>query len=197
MFNASIIVDSLVIGTAETKNLFKISKHTGGYTFNPTSRLLLFQTFLLKPFLNIQAHPEIVRVPVVHWPTSTPKEADMKTVYNVPPCRPHEPQTGNFISLDAASRFLTTKRSASLLGQAQTMSGSSSGISGNSRPLGADRLCLSSGKIFLDEMRHMIGHPHASMDIYVNEVDISFWRVVMQNPGNSAYEHRTFVLFVL
>jgi hypothetical protein len=196
MFNASIVVDSLVIGTAETKNLFKISKHTGGYAFNPTSRLLLFQTLLLEPFLDIHARPDIVRVPIVNWSTSTPKEAEMKTVYNFPPCRPHDLQVGAFISLDAASRFFTTKRSASLLGQAQTMSASSPGIGGTSRPLGADRLCISSGKIFLDEMRHMIGHPHASMDVYVNEVNMSFWKIVMQGPANSPYEHGTFVLFV-
>jgi hypothetical protein len=77
------------------------------------------------------------------------------------------------------------------------MSGSSSGIGGTSRPLGADSLCLSSDEIFLDETRHMIGHPHASMDIYVNEVDISLWKIVMQGPANSPYEHGTFVLFVL
>jgi hypothetical protein len=192
MFNANIVVDSLVIGTTKTKDLFKISKHTGGYAFNPTSRLLLFQTFLLEPFLDIHARPDILRVPIINWSTSTPKEADMKTVYDFPPCRPRELQTGDFISLEVASRFFTIKGAGSLIGQSRLGQSPDQ----TRRLIGAECLGLSSGKIYLDEMRLMSYHRHGSMDIYVNEVDMSFWKIVMAGPANSPYEHGTFVLFV-
>lgn len=45
-------------------------------------------------------------------------------------------------------------------------------------------------------MRHVIANPHASVDIYVNESDMSFWKVVMTGPAKSPYENGTFVLFV-
>jgi hypothetical protein len=181
----NIVVDSLVISTTETEDLFKISKHTGGYAFNPSSRLLLFQTLLLEPFLDIHAQPDIVRVPLFNWSTSTPKEADMKTVYDFPPCRPHELETGDFISLEVASRFFTTKGSGSLINQSRLGQASDQ----TRRLIGAERLGLSSSKIYLDEMRLMISHPHGSMDIYVNEVGMSFWKIVMAGPANSPYEH--------
>jgi len=81
LYAAQIVVDSLVIGSAWTHDLFRISKHTGGYAFRPLTRLLLFQTFLLEPFLDISARPDIVQVPIPNdYSTSIPKAPDMQTV---------------------------------------------------------------------------------------------------------------------
>lgn len=52
------------------------------------------------------------------------------------------------------------------------------------------------GRLFLDEMRLMVANPNASMDIYVSEVDMAFWKIVMSGPTSTAYSEGTFALFV-
>lgn len=54
LYNAGIFVDSLVVATDISEDLFTISKHTGGYAFLPSSRLI-FHTFLLEGFLSLSA----------------------------------------------------------------------------------------------------------------------------------------------
>ncbi|TGO86928.1 hypothetical protein BPOR_0266g00110 [Botrytis porri] len=182
LYNDDIVLDSIVIGGSSSDELFKISKYTGGYAFKPTSRMLLFQTFLLEPFLDILARPDIVKIPLDDYDTSLPKEADMTTIDDFPPCRPHQLQDGGFVSLDAATRQLAGK-SSSLL-EICRMSAS------------AEPAHRSTGRLFLDEMRLMIANPHASMDIYVSEVDMAFWKIVMSGPASTAYSEGTFALFV-
>ncbi|OAL43298.1 vWA-like protein, partial [Pyrenochaeta sp. DS3sAY3a] len=101
LYDAEIVLDSVIIGSSRTDELFKISKHTGGYAFKPSTRLLLFQTFLLEPFLDISTRPDIERVPVTDWSNSTPKQADMQTMYDFPPRRRDKQEAGTFISLSA------------------------------------------------------------------------------------------------
>lgn len=198
LYDSNIVLDSIVIGTQETDDLFKISKYTGGYAFCPSSRLLLFQTFLLEPFLDISARPDIVRISPPDdwedWEEEEPKEPDMPNIYDFPPCRPHELENGTFISLESAARFFTVKRPHSLLNESR--SNKNSGQNLVRRPLGVQRLGLSSGRIFLDELKYMVLHSHPSMDIYVNEADMSFWKIVMVGPAGSPYENGTFVLYV-
>ncbi|MCJ1387588.1 hypothetical protein MMC18_000431 [Xylographa bjoerkii] len=50
LFKHDIVLDAIVIGTGETRVLFKIAKHTDGYAFNPKARDLLFQIF---PWLDL------------------------------------------------------------------------------------------------------------------------------------------------
>ena len=72
-------------GTAcfQTWKLFKMSKSTGGYAVAPSSRSLLFQPFLLQPFLGISARPEIAQVLVQHpYQASMPKIPGVKDVYD-------------------------------------------------------------------------------------------------------------------
>ncbi|TGO44884.1 hypothetical protein BCON_0450g00030 [Botryotinia convoluta] len=114
LYNDDIVLDSIVIGSSSSEDLFKISKYTGGYAFKPTSRMLLFQTFLLEPFLDILARSDIVKIPLDDYDTSLPKEADMTTIHDFPPCRPHQLQDGGFVSLDAATRKLAGKSSSLL-----------------------------------------------------------------------------------
>ncbi|KAF7954428.1 hypothetical protein EAE96_005550 [Botrytis aclada] len=182
LYHDDIVLDSIVIGGSSYEDLFKISKYTGGYAFKPTSRMLLFQTFLLEPFLDILARPDIVKIPLDDYDTSLPKEADMKTIHDFPPCRPHQLQNGGFVSLDVATRQLAGK-SSSLL-EISRMSAS------------AEPANRSTGRLFLDEMRLMIANPHASMDIYVSEVDMAFWKIAMSAPASTAYFEGTFALFV-
>jgi ubiquitin-protein ligase len=198
LYYSDIVLDSIVIGTLETDDLFKISKHTGGYAFCPPSRLLLFQTFLLEPFLDISARPDIIRIAppddYEEWQYDDPKVPDMSTVYDFPPCRPHELEHGNFMSLETAAGFCTAKRLYSLLDESRSKVKLHQ--STDQPPLGVQRLGLSSGRIFLDELKYMVLNSHPSMDIYVNEADMSFWKIVMVGPANSHYENGTFVLYI-
>ncbi|ESZ96614.1 hypothetical protein SBOR_2981 [Sclerotinia borealis F-4128] len=180
--HTDIVLDSIFIGGSSPKDLFKMSKHTGGYAFQPTSRLLLFQTFLLEPFLDILARPDIVKIPIDDYETSLPKEPDMTTFHDFPPCRPHKLQDGGFVWLDAATLRLAGN-SSSLLEMVRTSAS-------------AEPSNRSSGRLYLDEMRLMIANPHASMDVYVSEVDMAFWKIIMSGLASIAYSQGTFALFV-
>ena len=216
LYAAEIVLDSIVIGTGEIANLFKISKHTGGYAFCPTSRLLLFQTFLLEPFLDISARPDIQRVPITDYATTIPKRADMQNVYDFPPCRPHPAQSGSFTSLTAASRFFASRPASSIRqsrqsslaaglipdrgGQSEWRFGSSATLVprpvSHAPSIHSTSSSVSVAKAYLEEMRLMIARPHEAMDIYVNESNMSFWKIIMSGPSASPYERGTFVLMV-
>ena len=103
LYYDDIVLDSIVIGGSSYGDLFKILKYTGGYVFKPTSQMLLFQTFLLEPFLDILARPDIVKIPLDDYESPLPKQADMTTIHDFSPCRPHQLQDGSFVSLDAAN----------------------------------------------------------------------------------------------
>jgi ubiquitin-protein ligase len=55
---------------------------------------------------------------------------------------------------------------------------------------------MSYAKAYLEEMRLMIARPHEAMDVYVNESNMSFWKIIMSGPSASPYERGTFVLTV-
>jgi hypothetical protein len=219
LYEADIVLDSLVIGSVSTSHLFRMSKHTGGYAFRPTSRLLLFQTFLLEPFLDISARPEIEKIPITDYSASTPKKPDMVSVYDFPPCRPHHLQSGSFISLSNASRFFAT-RSAPLVGQRSSIfasllipprgrtPGAFSSVSTlvpssnlNRSPsdtfsVRSDRSTMSTGRVFMNEIVAMTANENRWMEVYVNEMDMSFWKIVLEGPPSSPYEGGTFLLYV-
>jgi hypothetical protein len=176
LYDAEIVLDSIVIGSCSTKDLFKISKHTGGYAFNPTSRLLLYQTFLLEPFLDISARPEIERIAFTDYNTFGPKKPDMQTEFDFPPCRKHPLEEGSFVSLSQASRFFGTRsaplvglnrnsmlasrllpdrsRNASTLSTAQTLVSNSRNIF-DTASIQSDRSSASLGRVYLSEIRDM------------------------------------------
>lgn len=202
LYNANIVLDSIVIGTNSTDSLFKMSKHTGGYAFCPKTRSALFQIFLLETFVDIKMRPDIVRVPFENFATSTPKSADMKDSLDFPQCRKHPNQSDTFISLrEGARAFQTSSRSSVLSGctvsvrtpsisswDAMTLN-SRSGDSVSSGASGAHR-------IILHEVRQMAANQHPYMDVYISESNMGFWKVVMQGPPASPYATGTFELYI-
>ena len=107
LYDSGIILDGIVIGTTETQDLFKMAKHTGGYAFHPQPRDMLFQTFLLDGFLDINSRPDIQKVTVVNYASSVPKAADMQTILDFPPCRTQPYENDSFIPLQTARKYLT------------------------------------------------------------------------------------------
>lgn len=215
LYDAEIVLDSLAVGSGKTSDLFKISKHTGGYAFKPTSRMLLYQIFLLEPFLDISVRPDIERVPLENYNTSSPKEPDMKTTYDFPHCRPHPLEKGSFISLSDCGRFFPSRS----MSQNQTRTSSlAQRLAPRARPpadclprktvhprilpqsdtlsVTSDRSTVSSGRVLMKEIDFIILNQESYFDVYVNEIDMSFWKVVMTGPVGSPYDKGNFVLSV-
>jgi len=48
----------------------------------------------------------------------------------------------------------------------------------------------------MNEMRKTMNSTHATYDIYVSETDMSFWKVVMSGPEDSAYEDGVFLIYL-
>jgi uncharacterized protein YegL len=184
LYDAEIVLDSVVVSGSSRSSigldLFKISKHTGGYAFRPTSRLLLFQIFILEPFLDISVRPDIQRVAIQDFRHSEPKRPDMQTMYDFPPCRPHHLDEGSFIDLRDA-------------------------FGGNMpnavrRPATFDALYAPS-RILLSETVHIVAAQQNQpflerVDIYFNEADLTYWKIVMEGPPDSPYKNGTFIISV-
>ncbi|OXV08627.1 hypothetical protein Egran_03610 [Elaphomyces granulatus] len=213
LYDSDIVLDSIVIGsdTRYTKDLFKMSKHTGGYAFHPSSRSLLFQIFLLEPFLDISIRPDIVKVPITNYQTSVPKTKDMMTIYDFPSCRRHPLEAGSFLDMRQATPFFAS-RSSPLIRSASGMTSSLAQDRAPNRPgvrqffnrplsMGAasilsDSSGASSGRICLCEITQMANNLPSDMDIYVSESDMSFWKVVLAGPQDTPYAAGAFILTV-
>jgi hypothetical protein len=202
LYDNDIVLDTVVIGTGKTRDLFKIAKHTGGYAFCPKSRIDLFQIFLLETFIDISTRPDIVKVPITNWDTSVPKALDMKDRFDFPKCRPHPNHNDNFLSLRDANRFCTnlSKQPTRISSNASTVSSSSSisresTISGTTVG-GTTASASGSSRYFLTEVKAMIENQHEYMDIYISESNMGFWKVVMQGPPASPYQNGTFLLYI-
>lgn len=164
-----IVLDSIVIGTDETDDLFKISTHTGGYAFSPKTKQALFQIFLLETMVDIRTRPDIAKVKFKKWETFVPKSPDMSSLYDFPPCRPHKNQGDEFCLLDAAEkdiRKLEPDSDRSISAKHNSGAGPGRGLA-----RGLPSLLLS-------EIKAIRENPHENMDVYVSQTNMSFWKVV-------------------
>lgn len=200
LFSNNIVLDSVVIGTNSTRDLFKISRMTGGYAFAPKTQQTFFQIFLLETVVDIRTRPDIVKTACDYpqtWATFSPKIADMSDPFNFPPCRPHPNQNDYFIALRDADRFLTRQtrqinntsyspsvRSMSTRSTSTAMTGTTLGSAGGS------------ARTILAEIKEMINNPHEYMDVYVSESNMGFWKVAMQGPPASPYANGVFLLYL-
>lgn len=206
LYNANIVLDSIVIGTISTDTLFKLSKHTGGYAFCPKNRSALFQIFLLETFIDIKMRPDIKKVPIHNFAISSPKLADMQSTFDYPQCRQHPNQNDSFINLRESARFFQLSSQSSIFsgrGSESTVSVRSPSISSwDARTLTSrSRETVSTGasgvhRLMLHEVRQMASNQHPYMDVYISESNMGFWKVVMQGPPASPYSTGTFVLYI-
>lgn len=190
LYKHDIVLDAIVIDTTETWDLFKIAKHTGGCAFHPQDRTALFQIFLLENFVDIRTRPDIAKVPIDDYTASIPKFADLKTMFDLPPCRPHENQSDHFIALADAAVFLRRgTRSVSVAPSSRGTVYSMSSESSRSAASGSTR-------ILLDQVQNAINNRHDFIDIYVSENNMGFWKVVMQGRPGTPYENGTFLAYL-
>lgn len=199
-----IALDSIVIGTDYTADLFKISKITGGYAFQPKTQQAFFQIFLLETVVDIRTRPDLVKQSRhgIAWGDFEPKTPDMPTPFDFPPCRPHPNQEDSFIALSDADKYLTRQaRQAtptvapsvhSMATRSATVKSMSTGITGTTLSSGAGGI----SRIILNEVREAIHNPHHDMDIYVSERNMGFWKIAMQGPTGTPYANGVFLLYL-
>jgi uncharacterized protein YegL len=192
LYANNIVLDAVVIGSNQTSDLFKIAHSTGGYAFSPKTQQALFQIFLLETVVDVRTRPEITKVPCLNWSTFQPKPADMANPYDFPPCRPHPNLDDYFIALSDAERFMNRMSRRSARSSASVHSSSTRLSVASTITIGAGGL----SRILLSEIKAMIDNPHDYMDIYVSQTNMSFWKVVMQGPPDSAYGNGTFLLYI-
>lgn len=202
--SANICLDSIVIGTDYTADLFKASKVTGGYAFQPKTQQAFFQIFLLETVVDIRTRPDLVKQPRngVAWIDFQPKAVDMPTPFDFPPCRSHPNQQDSFIALSDADKYLTRQARQTTPGVASsvhsmatrsaTVKSMSTGITGTTLSSGAG----GNTRIILNEVREAIHNPHQDMDIYVSERNMGFWKIAMQGPSGTPYAGGVFLLYL-
>lgn len=195
LLSNQIVLDAMVLGTQSTKDLFSIVKHTGGYAFNPKTRADLFRIFILESFVNIQMRPPISRLPIMDWNSTTPKPADMKTAFDLPPHRPHPNEHDGFVNLGDARRILA-RFSGSFPAWLRPSRPNSPATNveyfGRSPSVGAS----GNGRVLLHEVKEMVENEHAYMEVSASESNMGFWKVWMQGPPGSPYEKGVFLLYV-
>jgi hypothetical protein len=152
--------------------------------------------------------------------TATPKTADMKIMFDFPPSRKHKLESGNFISLSVGSRFFSSNTAGGGSGRDTSRSGSgilpyrgpsSTRISSPLPPpvnrpqydelsITSSRSSITVGRVFQGEIASMASVARddvfKNIDVYINEADMTYWKVVMPGPVGSPYEKGTFVLSV-
>ncbi len=137
LYHGDIVLDAIVIGTNETRDLFKMAKHTGGYAFYPQTRDMLFQIFLLDGCIDIKTREDIQKIAILDYASSAPKAADMQTIYSFPPCRPQPYEKDSFISLQGARKYFTSMVRRQDRDSGSNTSSSTRGSSGYTRSSGA------------------------------------------------------------
>jgi hypothetical protein len=194
LYANDIVLDAIVIGTNTTADLFRMAKHTGGYAFNPKTRNLLYQIPMLETFVDIRTRPDIVKIPIKRFSSSTPKEPDMETAYDLPPCRQHPNQNDDFIALRDAGRYLSKRGNHAMDGPVSV--GCLAKLMFWAGPGPSLVKIFSVGQDIHGEVKAMIENKHDFMDVYVSESNMAFWKVVMQGPSDTPYADGTFLLYV-
>ena len=198
---SGIVLDAIVIGTEETSALFKMAKFSGGYAFHPQSREMLFQTFLLDGFLDINARPDTPWIPLRNFNTSVPKQADMQTIFDFPPRKTQSWENESFFSLEGAHKHFTKMLNRLEKSDAASNTTVSSNAPKHTKSQKSGTTTLVSGaggqgRVLLNELIAMMNNLHPSMDVYVSESNMGHWKVVMAGPSGTAYEKGIFVVLV-
>jgi ubiquitin-protein ligase len=183
-----IVLDSFCLGKQNNDELLAASYLTGGYKFHPTSLQEAMAICEMEPVLSqlersIQVPPGWAVAPGTGQTPETMvmefKRAieivypEVVTEDEFPQRKKHQSLDGTFVELKAVSR--------NRLNQGEQQQASAS---------------MRIAHRILTEMQHIVANPHPHYDVYVNEENMAFWKVVMQGPPGSVYESGTFVLYL-
>lgn len=178
-----IVVDSICIGETGNAELRAISYLLGGYAFKPKDMTTALATCEMEPFLSLLERPEVVVKPwnglslQTHFQSATRNATFTQCTKDViPPRKEHERLGDSVLELTTA---MAARRSAS--------SATVSAVTTRSNTR-TTRI--------LSEMQAVAHSPSSQYDVYVSEVDMSFWKVVMRGPTETPYEDGCFLLYL-
>ena len=163
----NVIVDSFVIGNGND-NMKAISHATGGCSFLPAEIAGALKLFEMEGVLSMSRRDVAPAVgPLLEIDFSRFKCGDYD----------QEPETQ--MPSEMAKKVISAK--ACLAKQASTMPTSNTGRA---------------SKRIMAELAKIQKDPHASIEIYPSEDDISFWRLLVTGPEFTPYENCVFLLYV-
>lgn len=183
MFQSGIVVDSISLGGEQNLDLKTLFQVLGCYRFHPTSLANALAICEMEPFLSPLRHPTIAAVrglprnrPQFIGHFSYARRFTSPTVVTadvIPPAKEHPNLEDKIVELTAASN------------------GSSSSSQPNSR-----RSNKRIPRLMNEVKRIATAGSHLKYDIYISTSDVSFWRIVMQDPDESPCSAATFMLYM-
>ena len=178
-----ITVDSICVGNSGNAELKAISYLLGGYAFKPMDMTTALGICEMEPFLSLLERPEVVVKPwnglslQSHFQSATRNATFTQCTKDViPPRKEHERLGDSVLELTTA---MAARRSAS--------SATADAVTTRSNTR-TTRL--------LSEMQAVAHSPSSQYDVYVSEVDMSFWKVIMKGPVETPYEDGCFLLYL-
>ena len=190
LMNNNIVVDSFCIGDEDNVALRTLSWLTGGYKFIPESLDAAMAISELEPVLSqsdrASGSPRFQRRPLTRLSfaqASANAKADVVNRDICPQRKQHPNLQDSFIAVSEMNRVNMRATTAAI---SAVSGGSGSNSSENNRP--ARRL--------LAEIQSISAHPHPHYDVFVSEMNIGFWKIVMQGPPGSSYEGGVFLLYL-
>ncbi|TFK70123.1 hypothetical protein BDN72DRAFT_896704 [Pluteus cervinus] len=155
-----IVVDSVQVGTEHDGILHAISVATGGYRFAPKTSLGdALSIFDLETMLNSAERPKISAMPAV-W--SMQSLRNYASVWRFP------------VDVVTVDKFPQRAEHPKLRERVSTAS------MRLTLPLTGDERI----KRIMREIRGFVSDPHPQIDVYVNDQDISFFKIIMEAPSN-------------
>ncbi|KAH7330116.1 hypothetical protein BKA65DRAFT_51346 [Rhexocercosporidium sp. MPI-PUGE-AT-0058] len=181
---SKVVVDSFCLGDEDNVDLRTISYLTGGYKFQPDSLAQAMAICEMEPVLNQLERPPIVVPRQAHSFGFDPflrfafardrAVPEIVTSDIFPQRRIHPNISDTFVQLSS----LSTK----------AQQGHGSVNTHSDANLRTSRI--------LTEIRNIVANPHPHYDIYVSEANMSFWKIIMQGPPDSAYSSGTFSIYL-
>ncbi|KAF7335602.1 putative bifunctional E2/E3 enzyme [Mycena venus] len=170
---ARVVVDSVQVGPQSDPVLHAISVATGGYRFSPRTSLAdALSIFDLETMLYAGERPPRPRMPFV---TSDLQLYNYQNIHIYP------------VDMITVDKF-PPRAEHPLLKQPVKSAATSLGITGG----GDDRL-----KRIMREIKAVVADPHPNIDVYFNDRDMSFLKVIVEAPkdvDNCPYKGGTFLL---
>ncbi|KAH8659259.1 hypothetical protein BGZ60DRAFT_544304 [Tricladium varicosporioides] len=188
---ASVVVDSICLGLGMVSHvdLQTVSYLTGGYTFDPNSLEEAMAICEMEPVLNQMERPAITLPKEAY---AHPYDKNLYVWRFVFSRHKAVSQNPEIVTRDV---FPQRKKHPNLADTFVQLASLTTNATNSSSVTAHTDSNLRSSRI-MSEMRQIVANPHPYYDIYVSESNMSFWKVVMQGPPDSAYSSGTFILYL-
>ncbi|XP_058643666.1 uncharacterized protein LOC131547244 isoform X5 [Onychostoma macrolepis] len=168
---SNIVVDAVIVGTADNTVLHGISYVTGGYCFKPENAKAALRLFEMETVLSMELRAERTRVPV----SSIKTEEDLTKLFATHGYdeRPEMKIPAQITEKAARTENVLKKKI---------------------RECKSGRF-MEKDKRIIEELKSLHCDPHPFCFVYPSETDFTFWKIVMKGPPETPYENGTFELY--